>query len=63
MDSQWEFAVWLRELKLNPGLCNDFEGWDREGGSKRRGYRYTYGWIHFDMAETNKNTIEQLFFN
>ena len=29
IDSQWEFAVWLRELKL--GLCNNQEGWDGEG--------------------------------
>ena len=24
IDSQWEFAVWLRELK--PGLCDNLEG-------------------------------------
>jgi len=24
IDSQWKFAVWLRELK--PGLCNNLEG-------------------------------------
>ena len=30
IDSQWEFAVWLRTLKL--GLCIDLEGWDGEGG-------------------------------
>ena len=28
-DSQWEFAVCLRELKQ--GLCNNLEGWDGEG--------------------------------
>ena len=28
IDSQWDFAVWLRELK--PGLCNNLEGWDGE---------------------------------
>ena len=27
-DSQWEFAVCLRELKQ--GLCNNLEGWDGE---------------------------------
>ena len=32
IDSQWEFAVWLRELK--PGLCNNPEGWDGEGGER-----------------------------
>ena len=31
-DSQWEFAVWLRELKQ--GLGNNLEGWDGEGGGR-----------------------------
>ena len=38
---QWEFAVWLRKLKQ--GLCINLKGQDGEGGSKRRGYMYTYG--------------------
>ena len=29
IDSQWEFAVCLRELKQ--GLCINLEGWDGEG--------------------------------
>ena len=30
IDSQWEFAVWLRECKQ--GLClTNLEGWDGEG--------------------------------
>ena len=37
IDHQWEFAVWLRELKQ--GLCDDLEGWDGEedgsGGQER----------------------------
>ena len=44
IDSQWEFAVWLRKLKQ--GLCINLEGWDgREMGGrfKREGYMYTYG--------------------
>ena len=45
IDGQREFAVWLRKLKQ--GLCINLEGWDGEGewegGSKRRGYMYTYG--------------------
>ena len=45
IDSQWEFAVWLSKLKQ--GLCINIEGWDGggrwEGGSKGRGYMYTYG--------------------
>ena len=28
IDSQWEFAVWLR--KLRQGLCINLEGWDEE---------------------------------
>ena len=45
IDSQREFAVWLRKLKQ--GLCINLEGvgWGGtwEGGSKGRGYMYTYG--------------------
>ena len=44
IDSQWEFAVWLRKLKL--GLCVNLEWWDGEGDcggcSGGRGYMYTY---------------------
>ena len=29
IDSQWELAVWLRELKQ--GLCDSLEGWGGEG--------------------------------
>ena len=32
--SQWEFAVWLRELKQ--GLCDNLEGWDGEGAERER---------------------------
>ena len=46
IDSQWEFAVWLRKPKQ--GLCINLEGWDGEGGrweggSRGRGYMFTYG--------------------
>ena len=44
IDSQWEFAVWLRKLKqaLYQPRGVGWEGrW--EGGSKGRGYMYTYG--------------------
>ena len=43
IDSQRELAVWLSKLKQ--GLCINLEGWDGEGdgGSKGRGYMYTYG--------------------
>ena len=29
IDSQWEFAVWLRKLKQGLGI--NLEGWDGEG--------------------------------
>jgi len=32
IDSQWEFAVWLRELKQ--GLCDDLEGQDGEADGR-----------------------------
>ena len=32
IDSQREFAVWLRKLK--PGLCINLEGWDGEGNGR-----------------------------
>ena len=35
VDSQWEFAVWLR--KLNQGLCTNLEGREMGGGFKREG--------------------------
>ena len=44
IDSQWEFAVWLGELKQ--GLCDNLEGWDGEENGRemgRRGHMYTYG--------------------
>ena len=45
IDSQWEFAVCLRELKQ--GLHINLEGWngegDGKGGSRGRGHMYTYG--------------------
>ena len=45
IDSQLEFAVWLRKLKQ--GLCINLEGWDGEGDvrevQKGEGHMYTYG--------------------
>ena len=32
IDSQWEFAVWLRTLKQ--GLCINLEGWDGKGDGR-----------------------------
>ena len=41
IDSQREFAVWLRKFKQR--LCINLEVWGGEGGSKGKGYMYTYG--------------------
>ena len=45
IDSQREFAVWLRKLKQ--GLCISLEGWDGEGDSRRfkREGVYVYLWL------------------
>ena len=32
IDSQWEFAAWLRKLKQE--LCINLEGWDGEGDER-----------------------------
>ena len=32
IDSQWEFAVWVREIE--PGLGDNLEGWDGDGGGR-----------------------------
>ena len=37
IDGQWEFVVFLRELKL--GLCDNPEGWGRVGGGREGGPR------------------------
>ena len=48
IDNQWEFAVWLRELK--PGFCNNLEGWGRVGGGKE-GTRVHLWLIHVDVRQ------------
>ena len=50
-DSQWEFAVWLRQLKQ--GLCINLEGWDGERNGRevqREEEIYVYLWlIHVEV--------------
>ena len=44
IDSQQEFAAWLRKLK--PGLCVNLDGWDGEGDGRevqKAGILYTCG--------------------
>ena len=45
IDSQREFAVWLRKLKQ--GLCINLEGWDGEGGGRefQKEGIYAYLWL------------------
>ena len=46
IDSQGEFAVWLRKLKQ--GLCINLEGWDgggEMGGRFKREGMYIYLWL------------------
>ena len=45
IDSQWEFAVWLRKLKQ--GLCINLERWDGEGDERKvqKGGIYVYLWL------------------
>ena len=40
IDSQWEFAVWLRKLKQ--GLCDYLEGWDGEGDGREGTWVYLW---------------------
>ena len=50
IDSQGEFAVWLRKLKQ--GLCINLEGWDGEGDGRevQREGIYVYLWlIHVEV--------------
>ena len=47
IDSQWEFAEWLRKLKQ--GLCINLEGWEIGERFKREGI-YVYLWlIHVEV--------------
>ena len=45
IDSQREFAVWLRKLKN--GLCINLEGWDGEGDGREalKGGIHVYLWL------------------
>ena len=50
IESQEEFAVWLRKLKQ--GLCINLEGWDGEGDGREfpKGEYIVYLWlIHVEV--------------
>ena len=64
IDSQQEFAVWLRKLKQ--GLCINLEGWDGTemgGRCKGRGYMYKYGRFMLRFDRKQQNSVKQLSFN
>ena len=65
VDSQQEFAIWLRELKQR--LCDNLEGWDGEEGGREvpeggRGHGCTYGWFLL-MFDRKQHYLKQLSFN
>ena len=65
IDSQWEFAVWLRKLKQ--GLCINLEGWngDQDGREVQKGGDiYMYLWlIDVRFERKQQNSVKQLSFN
>ena len=65
INSQWEFAIWLRELKL--GLCNNLEEWEgvRYGREikDREDTCYTYGWFMLMYGRDQHNIVKQFSFN
>ena len=55
IDSQWEFSVWLRNLKQ--GLCIKLEGWDESGDGRevQKGAIYVYLWlIHVEVGQKRR---------
>ena len=44
-DNQWEFAIWLRELKQR--LCSNLEGWggEEDGREVQDWGTYVYLWL------------------
>ena len=60
IDSQWEFAVQLRELKQR--LCNNLERWDGEGDGREG--TYVYLWlIQADVRQKLTQFCKAVSFN
>ena len=47
IDSQWEIAIWLRQLKQ--GLCNTLQGWDGEEDGRKA---WKGGYMGVPMADS-----------
>ena len=60
IDSQWEFAVWLRELRL--GLSNNLEKWDAEGGGMDVQVERDTGKPMVTFSRNQHNAIKQSSF-
>ena len=64
IDSQGEFAVWLRKLKQ--GFCINLEGWDREGDGRevqKGGDIWVPMAIMLRFDRKQQNSVKQLSFN
>ena len=62
IDSQWEFAVWLRDFKQ--GLCDHLEGQCGEGdGRAVQEGGCTHGWFLLMYDRISQNTVKQWSFN
>ena len=61
LDSQWEFAVWLRELKQ--GLCDNLEGCEGEGEGRTERHGCTYSWFLLIYDRKPQNAVKQLSLN
>ena len=61
IDSQQEFAVWLRKLKTGSLYQPRGVGWGGrwEGGSNGRGYMYTYGLFMLRFDRKQQNSVRQ----
>ena len=65
VNSQWEFTIWLRELKLE--LCNYLEGWEVGERFKREETYEQVPLIHADVWQKSnqycKPIVNQLKMN
>ena len=59
IDSKWEFA---QETQTGV-LYQPRWGGRQEGGSKGRGYMYSYGWFMLRFDRRQQNSVKQLSFN
>ena len=62
IDSQWEFAVTSQGTQTGALYQPRGVGWRGrwEGGSKGRGYMYTYGWFILRIDRKQQNSVKQL---